>query len=47
MDESLTFSGKGQIYTVEPRFNKPLNIPCPSNNRIFEKEPKYDETSLK
>ena len=39
---------------MEPRFNKPLNnkeiattsgIPCPSKNRIYEKEPKYDETS--
>ena len=40
--------------TVEPRFNEPLyheflgltkDILRPSNGKIYEKEPRYDETS--
>ena len=42
-------------HTVEPRYNKPLynevlsitnDILHPSNSQIYEKEPRYNETSL-
>ena len=41
--------------TVKPRFNEPLynevlsitnDFPCPSNSKIYGKEPRYNETSL-
>ena len=41
--------------TVEPRFNEPLynenlditnSILCPSNSKIYEKEPRYNEPSI-
>ncbi len=43
------------ISTVQPRFNKPLNsevldktndILRPSNSKMYEKVPRYNETSL-
>ena len=42
-------------YTVEPRYNEPLyngvhrltnDFLNPSNGKIYEKEPRYNETSL-
>ena len=41
--------------SVEPRFNEPLfdenlditsGILCPSNSKIYEKEPRYNEPSI-
>ena len=43
------------VTTVEPRYNEPLNTEVidimndflyPNNSKIYEKEPRYNETSL-
>ena len=51
-DDSALFSRNNVLYTVEPRFNKPLfnevldQCPGQSYSKMYGKEPRYNEPSI-